>query len=40
MVLGFQALISEGSSAYYALETVHITDDGPRLLSTMSHASQ
>lgn len=37
MVLGVQAYVAGEQGGYFALEVVHVTDDGPELLSAMGH---
>jgi Xaa-Pro aminopeptidase len=37
MVLAIQAYVASDAGGYFALETVHVTDGGSELLSTMAH---
>jgi Xaa-Pro aminopeptidase len=37
MVLGVQAYVAGEQGGYFSLEVVHVTDDGPSVLSAMSH---
>ena len=37
MVLGIEGFVAGKGGGYYALETVHVAADGPRVLSTLGH---